>query len=63
MAEVRPFRCIRPDKEAASKVAALPYDVYNRQEAKAIVEKNPLSFLMVDRAETQFDDSVDTACV
>ena len=60
MAEVRPFRCIRPDKEAASKVAALPYDVYNRQEAKAIVEKNPLSFLMVDRAETQFDDSVDT---
>ena len=33
MAEIRPFRCIRPNKEVASKVAALPYDVYNRQEA------------------------------
>ena len=34
MAEIRPFRCIRPAEEAASKVAALPYDVYSRQEAK-----------------------------
>lgn len=59
MAEVRPFRCIRPNKEAASKVAALPYDVYNRQEAKREVEKNPMSFLAADRAETQFADDVD----
>ena len=36
-----------------------PYDVYNRAEAKAEVQKEPLSFLSVDRAETQFDDSVD----
>lgn len=56
MAEIRPFRCIRPSKEAASAVAALPYDVYNRKEAKEIVKKNPLSFLAVDRAETQFED-------
>lgn len=59
MAEIRPFRCIRPNKEVASKVAALPYDVYNRQEAKKEVEKNPMSFLAVDRAETQFPDEVD----
>ena len=59
MAEVRPFRCIRPNKEVASKVAALPYDVYNRQEAKREVEKNPMSFLAADRAETQFADNVD----
>lgn len=56
MAEIRPFRCIRPSKEAASAVAALPYDVYERKEAKEIVKKNPLSFLAVDRAETQFED-------
>lgn len=56
MAEIRPFRCIRPSKEVASAVAALPYDVYDRKEAKEIVKKNPLSFLAVDRAETQFDD-------
>ncbi|MDO4267604.1 MAG: DUF1015 family protein [Eubacteriales bacterium] len=59
MAEIRPFRCIRPSKEAVSEVAALPYDVYNRQEAKEEVEKHPRSFLAIDRAETQFDDSVD----
>ncbi len=59
MAEIRPFRCIRPSKEAASRVAALPYDVYSRQEAKELVKENPQSFLAVDRPETQFDDSVD----
>ena len=37
-------------------MAALPYDVYDRKEAKEIVKKNPLSFLAVDRAETQFED-------
>lgn len=59
MANMKPFRCIRPGKEVASQVAALPYDVYNRQEAKAVVEKNPLSFLAIDRAETQFGDDMD----
>lgn len=59
MADIRPFGCIRPVKEAAPKVAALPYDVYSRQEAKKEVEKNPMSFLAVDRAETQFSEDVD----
>lgn len=60
MATVKPFECVRPDAKIVSRVAALPYDVYNRQEAKAWVEKEPLTFLKIDRAETQFDDSVDT---
>ncbi len=60
MATIRPFCCIRPNEEVADRVAALPYDVYNRQEAKAEVEREPLSFLKIDRAETNFDDSVDT---
>jgi uncharacterized protein (DUF1015 family) len=60
MATIRPFVCIRPSEDKASRIAALPYDVYNRQEAKAVVAKEPLSFLKIDRAETQFDDSVDT---
>jgi len=59
MAEVKPFRCIRPSEEVASQVAALPYDVYNRQEAKEVVAANPRSFLAIDRAETQFPDDVD----
>ena len=51
MAEIRPFYCVRPAEELAERVAALPYDVYNRQEAKKVVEQNPESFLKIDRAE------------
>lgn len=60
MAIVRPFVCVRPDAGKADKVAALPYDVYNRKEACEAVKGNPLSFLNIDRAETQFPDDVDT---
>lgn len=60
MATIKPFQCVRPEKSVAHRVAALPYDVYNRQEAKEEVQKEPLSFLKIDRAETSFDDSVDT---
>ncbi len=60
MAVIKPFECIRPDVKVADKVAALPYDVYNREEACEVVKNNPLSFLRIDRAETQFDSSVDT---
>ena len=59
MAVIKPFTCIRPAEEKASRIAALPYDVYNREEAKCEVEKEPMSFLRIDRAETQFEDSVD----
>jgi len=51
---------IRPAGERAEEIAALPYDVYNRKEAKAVVEKAPLSFLRIDRGETNFPDDVDT---
>lgn len=60
MAIVRPFVCVRPEAGKADKVAALPYDVYNRKEACEAVKGNPLSFLNIDRAETQFPDDVDT---
>lgn len=54
MATIKPFKSVRPREELASRVAALPYDVYNREEALEEVLKEPLSFLKVDRAETQF---------
>jgi uncharacterized protein (DUF1015 family) len=60
MADIRMFRAIRPVPEKAARIAALPYDVYNRKEAAEIVKKNPDSFLAIDRAETSFDESVDT---
>lgn len=60
MADIRPFSAIRPAKGMESKIAALPYDVYSRAEAKEAVKDNRDSFLNIDRAETQFPDDVDT---
>jgi len=60
MATVKPFKCVRPNPDVAEKVAALPYDVYSRAEAKEKVKGDNLTFLRIDRAETQFDDSVGT---
>ena len=51
---VLPFPCIRPVPEHASDVAALPYDVFDRAEAAEYVRTRPLSFLNIDRPETQF---------
>ena len=51
MAIFQTFRALRPVPEKAEKVAALPYDVVSREEARLIGEKNPDSFLHVDRAE------------
>lgn len=59
MAELKPFSCIRPQEDLVEKIAALPYDVVNRREAKEIVKANPYSFLKIDRAETQLEDCVD----
>lgn len=60
MAQIRPFKAYRPCKGMEERIAALPYDVYNRAEAHEVVKKNPESFLAVDRAETQFGEEVDT---
>ena len=59
MADIRPFRAVRPRENEAQDIAALPYDVYSRQEAKAEAADKPLSFLRIDRPEINFDDDVD----
>lgn len=59
MAIVKPFRAIRPNTELVHKVAALPYDVYNRAEAREAALKEPVSFLNIDRPETQFAEDYD----
>ncbi|MFD3449802.1 DUF1015 domain-containing protein [Microbacteriaceae bacterium 4G12] len=55
MATIRPFPAIRPVPELASKVAALPYDVLNSNEARELVKDNPYSFLHIDKAEIDLD--------
>lgn len=60
MAEIRPFFAYRPAPGLESRIAALPYDVYSREEAAEAVRENPESFLAIDRAETGFGSEVDT---
>ena len=60
MAIIKPYISIRPNRGKAAKIAALPYDVYNREEAKRVVAAQPESFLAIDRAETNFPDHVST---
>lgn len=58
MAQFRPFKGIRPKPGLADKVAALPYDVMNRMEAKKMAEGNEYSFLHIARSEIDLVDSV-----
>ena len=59
MAIVKSFKCVRPREDMAEQVASLPYDVYDRKEAKAAVANKPYAFLNIDRPETAFDDDFD----
>lgn len=59
MSVVRPFRSVRPVSELANKVAALPYDVMDSNEARAMVVGNPYSFLHIDKAEIDLDPAID----
>ncbi len=59
MAVFQAFRALRPAPEAAERVAALPYDVVSREEARRIGELNPDSFLHVDRAEMDLPADID----
>ncbi len=59
MAVIRQFRAIRPTPEMAEKVAALPYDVVNSEEAREMTKNNPYSFLHVDKAEIDLSRETD----
>src|ERR1044071_8528821 len=59
MATLHPFRALRPRPDDASRIAAVPYDVVNTEEARAIADDNPLSFLRVSRAEIELPPQTD----
>jgi len=59
MAVVKPFRAVRPRKDLVEKVVALPYDVMDRKEAKAMAKGNPYSFLHISRSEIDLPSSID----
>ena len=57
MAVIRAFRQL-DQYRSCSKVAALPYDVLDSNEARKMVKGNPYSFLHVDKAEIDLDPSI-----
>jgi uncharacterized protein (DUF1015 family) len=59
VAVIRPFRALRPQAARAQLVASVPYDVVNTDEARALAEGNPLSFLHVSRPEIDLPRGTD----
>ena len=59
MAIFKPFHALMPSREDVAKVAAVPYDVVNTEEAAALAEGNALSFLRVSRPEIELEAGID----
>lgn len=59
MVAVKPFRALRPDKKIVHKVAELPYDTMNTEEALKIAKNNEFSYLRIDRAEIELPPDTD----
>jgi len=59
VAVIRPFRALRPQADRAQQVASVPYDVVNTEEARALADANPLSFLHVSRPEIDLPAGTD----
>ena len=59
MATLRPFRALRPKPAEAAQISAVPYDVVTTDEARALADGNPLSFLRVSRAEIELPNGTD----
>ncbi len=59
MVDFRPFPGWRPPPALAAQVAALPYDVMNRAEAREMAAGNPLSLLHVTRPDIDLPDDAD----
>ena len=59
MAKFLPFHALMPPPEKVAAVAAVPYDVVNTEEAAALADGNPLSFLRVSRPEIELAPGTD----
>jgi uncharacterized protein (DUF1015 family) len=53
MVRIYRFAAVRPERSAASAIAAVPYDVVTAEEARVIITRNPLSFLRISRSDAQ----------
>ncbi len=58
MANIKPFKGLRPPKEIAQNLSCLPYDVMNREEATLMAKNKAESLLHITRSE--IDCSIET---
>src|SRR5512139_3303200 len=56
MVRIVPFAAVRPVRDAAPQVAAVPYDVVTADEARMVIRDNPMSFLRVSRPDAELPD-------
>lgn len=56
MVRIFRFAAVRPGRDAAPQVAAVPYDVVTADEAKDIIRDNPMSFLRISRPDAELPD-------
>ena len=59
MANISPFKALRPRPELAKQVASRPYDVLNSKEAREEVVGNPHSFLHITKSEIDLPEDMD----
>lgn len=59
MANIKPFKALRPQTKLAKQVASRPYDVLSSAEAKIEAQGNPTSFLHITKSEIDLPESVD----
>jgi len=59
MSQLKPFKAYRPKPELAARVASVPYDVINTEEARQLAAGNPDSFLHVGRPEIDLPEDFD----
>jgi len=58
MAKIYPFRAYRPPKEYAGKIASLPYDVLDSDEARELAKDDDFTFLHIVKSEIDLNPSI-----
>ncbi|TXN35465.1 DUF1015 domain-containing protein [Flagellimonas hymeniacidonis] len=58
MAQIKPFKAIRPTKDKAAFVASRSYEEYSKNELKAVLKYNPFSFLHIINPGFKFDKNI-----
>src|SRR5690606_21601730 len=56
LATIRPFKAFRPINGIEQCFSCLPYDVFEEEEVREIIKRNPNTFLKVTRSDADISD-------